>query len=184
MLHTAAARVGALDLGFVPGDGGLDTVGMVAAAAAGELDVLFLLGDDEIDMQALGGAFVVYIGTHGDAGAHRADVILPGAAYTEKSAHLREYRGPRADDGAGRVPARRCARGLGDPAGAFRRSWQSAAVRFAGGTARARSTPRIRISCASTQIEPGALDQVRALAAGAGQAERRAVPERRSTISI
>ena len=37
-------------------------------------------------MNALGDAFVVYIGTHGDAGAHRADVILPGAAYTEKSA--------------------------------------------------------------------------------------------------
>jgi NADH-quinone oxidoreductase subunit G len=49
------------------------------------MDVLFLLGADEIDMTATGGAFVVYIGTHGDAGAHRANVILPGAAYTEKS---------------------------------------------------------------------------------------------------
>ena len=86
VLHTAAARVGGLDLGFVPRDGGLDTIGMVAAAATRELDVLFLLGADEIDMNALGTAFVVYIGTHGDAGAHRADVILPGAAYTEKSA--------------------------------------------------------------------------------------------------
>ena len=86
VLHTAAARVGALDLGFVPRDGGLDTVGMVAAAAAGEIDLLFLLGNDSIDMHALAGAFVVYLGTHGDAGAHRADVILPGAAYTEKSA--------------------------------------------------------------------------------------------------
>ena len=75
----------ALDLGFVPRDGGLDTIGMVAAAATKALDVLFLLGADEIDMNALGDAFVVYIGTHGDAGAHRADVILPGAAYTEKS---------------------------------------------------------------------------------------------------
>ncbi len=51
----------------------------------GETDVLFLLGADEIDMTKTGGAFVVYIGTHGDAGAHRANVILPGAAYTEKS---------------------------------------------------------------------------------------------------
>ncbi len=85
VLHTAAARVGALDLGFVPRDGGLDTVGMVAAAATGDLGVLFLLGADDINMTALGSAFVVYIGTHGDAGAHRADVILPGAAYTEKS---------------------------------------------------------------------------------------------------
>jgi len=85
VLHTAASRVGALDLGFVPGERGLDTIGMVAAAAARSLDVLFLLGADEIATNALGETFVVYIGSHGDAGAHRADVILPGAAYTEKS---------------------------------------------------------------------------------------------------
>ncbi len=86
VLHTAAARVGGLDLGFVPQGGGLDTVGMVAAAASGELDLMVLLGNDSIDMHALGKTSVVYIGTHGDAGAHRADVILPAAAYTEKSA--------------------------------------------------------------------------------------------------
>ena len=80
VLHTAAARVGGLDVGFVPGKGGKDAAGML-----GETDVLFLLGADEIDMTATGGAFVVYIGTHGDAGAHRANVILPAAAYTEKS---------------------------------------------------------------------------------------------------
>lgn len=80
VLHTAAARVGALDLGFVPGEGGLDVAGMTAAGA---LDVLFLLGADEIEVPA--GAFVIYQGSHGDKGAHRADVILPGAAYTEKS---------------------------------------------------------------------------------------------------
>ncbi|WP_181701868.1 NADH-quinone oxidoreductase subunit NuoG [Chthonobacter albigriseus] len=85
MLHTAAARVGALDIGLVPADGGLDVAGMVQAAGQGSLDVLFLLGADEIDTKALGSAFVVYIGSHGDAGAHRADVILPGATYTEKS---------------------------------------------------------------------------------------------------
>jgi NADH-quinone oxidoreductase subunit G len=50
------------------------------------LDVAYLLGADEIDMQRLGGAFVIYQGSHGDAGAERADVVLPGAAYTEKSA--------------------------------------------------------------------------------------------------
>ncbi len=49
----------------------------------GTLDVLFLLGADEVKVPD--GTFVVYIGTHGDRGAHRADVILPGAAYTEKS---------------------------------------------------------------------------------------------------
>jgi NADH-quinone oxidoreductase subunit G len=80
VLHTAASRVGALDIGFVPGEGGHAAPDMAAANA---LDVLFLLGADEIDV--VPGAFVVYIGTHGDAGAHRADVILPGAAYPEKS---------------------------------------------------------------------------------------------------
>src|SRR5213080_1181954 len=80
VLHTAAARVGALDVGFLPGPGGRTAVEM---AAPGVLDLLFLLGADEIDVAP--GAFVVYIGTHGDAGAHRADVILPGAAYPEKS---------------------------------------------------------------------------------------------------
>jgi len=85
VLHIAAARVGGLDLGFVPGEGGMRAAEMVAAADAGALDVLFLLGADEIAMPAAGRGFVVYLGTHGDAGAHRADVILPGAAYTEKS---------------------------------------------------------------------------------------------------
>ncbi len=80
VLHTAAARVGGLDIGFVPGRGGKS-----ASAMLGETEVLFLLGADEIDMTRTGGAFVVYIGTHGDKGAHRANVILPGAAYTEKS---------------------------------------------------------------------------------------------------
>ncbi|WP_417581398.1 NADH-quinone oxidoreductase subunit NuoG [Pelagibacterium sp.] len=86
VLHNAASRVGALDIGFVPGRGGLDTAGILKAAAGGKLDVLFVLGADEIDMTALGDTKVIYIGTHGDAGAHRADVILPAATYTEKSA--------------------------------------------------------------------------------------------------
>ena len=80
VLHTAAARVGGLDLGFVPGKGGMTAAEMVRKGA---LDVLFLLGADEIDLSATD-AFVVYLGSHGDRGAHRADVILPGAAYTEK----------------------------------------------------------------------------------------------------
>jgi NADH-quinone oxidoreductase subunit G len=85
VLHHAAARVGGLDVGFVPTGSGLDTHAMIGAAGKGAFEVLFLLGADEIDMDALGNAFVVYIGTHGDAGAHRADVILPGATYAEKS---------------------------------------------------------------------------------------------------
>ncbi len=79
VLHTAAARVGALDLGATPGQGGLDAEQI---AKAGALDLVFNLGADEIAIEP--GAFVVYIGAHGDRGAHRADVILPGAAYTEK----------------------------------------------------------------------------------------------------
>ncbi len=81
VLHSAASRVGALDLGFVPGEGGLTARQM---ATFGMLDVAFLLGVDEIDIAP--GAFVIYIGTHGDRGASRADLVLPGAAYPEKSA--------------------------------------------------------------------------------------------------
>jgi NADH-quinone oxidoreductase subunit G len=81
VLHAAASRVGALDLSFVPGEGGLDAAAM---ACAGALDLVYLLGADALDIAP--GAFVIYQGTHGDRGAHRADVILPGAAYTEKSA--------------------------------------------------------------------------------------------------
>ncbi|MGL4636058.1 MAG: NADH-quinone oxidoreductase subunit NuoG [Beijerinckiaceae bacterium] len=80
VLHSDASMVGALDIGFVPGDGGMDT----AAMLKGGVDILFNLGADETDIPA--GAFVIYQGTHGDKGAHRADVILPAAAYTEKSA--------------------------------------------------------------------------------------------------
>jgi NADH-quinone oxidoreductase subunit G len=80
VLHTAASRVGALDLGFVPGEGGAD-----AAAQLSSMDVLFLLGADELDFASKKAGFTVYIGSHGDAGASAADVILPGAAYTEKS---------------------------------------------------------------------------------------------------
>jgi NADH-quinone oxidoreductase subunit G len=84
VLHTAAARVGGLDLGFVPGEGGRDLAGILAGAQSGEIKLVWLLGADEFDVTQLGDAFVVYQGHHGDRGAHRADAILPGAAYTEK----------------------------------------------------------------------------------------------------
>jgi NADH-quinone oxidoreductase subunit G len=71
---------------LVPGKGGLDVDAMLDAASSGKLDVVYLLGADEIDTARLGAAFVIYQGSHGDRGAHRADVILPGAAYTEKDA--------------------------------------------------------------------------------------------------
>lgn len=86
MLHNAAARVGGLDIGFVPGKNGLDVGGMIDASHKKALDMLFLLGVDELDISLFGQSFMVYIGHHGDAGAHRADVILPSAAYTEKNA--------------------------------------------------------------------------------------------------
>jgi NADH-quinone oxidoreductase subunit G len=84
VLHTAAARVGGLDLGLVPGAGGRDVAGILAGCEKREIEVVYLLAADEIDARKLGKAFVIYQGHHGDAGAHRADVILPGAAYTEK----------------------------------------------------------------------------------------------------
>jgi NADH-quinone oxidoreductase subunit G len=74
VLHTAAARVGALDVGAVT-EGGLDK-------ALEGAEVIYNLGADEIEIAD--GAFVIYQGSHGDRGAHRADVILPGAAYTEE----------------------------------------------------------------------------------------------------
>lgn len=81
VLHTAAARVGGLDLGFVPAPGAKD----VAAMMGGGVDVLWLLAADEFDVSKIGAeTFVIYQGHHGDAGAARADVILPAAAYTEQ----------------------------------------------------------------------------------------------------
>jgi NADH-quinone oxidoreductase subunit G len=84
VLHRAAARVGGLDLGFVPGPGGRDVAGILEGCRSGAIEVLYLLGADELDLSATGAAFVVYQGHHGDRGAARADVVLPGAAYTEK----------------------------------------------------------------------------------------------------
>ncbi|MBU3971707.1 MAG: NADH-quinone oxidoreductase subunit NuoG, partial [Alphaproteobacteria bacterium] len=81
VLHTAASRVAGLDMGFVPAAGGVTAGDMLKPGA---LDVLFLLGADEVDPTG-SDAFRVYLGSHGDRGAHGADVILPGAAYTEKT---------------------------------------------------------------------------------------------------
>jgi NADH-quinone oxidoreductase subunit G len=86
VLHRAAARVGGLDLGFVPGPGGRDVAGILEGCRSGAIEVLYLLGADEIDLSNTGSALVIYQGHHGDRGAARADVVLPGAAYTEKDA--------------------------------------------------------------------------------------------------
>jgi len=70
----------------VPSSDGQGTNEILVGAQSGDISVIYLLGADEIDTSALGQAFVIYQGHHGDVGAHRADVILPGAAYTEKNA--------------------------------------------------------------------------------------------------
>ena len=75
VLHTAASRVGAMDVACV-------TEGGLSAAVEGA-EVIYNLGADEVDIAA--GAFVIYQGSHGDRGANRADIVLPGAAYTEES---------------------------------------------------------------------------------------------------
>ncbi|MGF1550351.1 MAG: NADH-quinone oxidoreductase subunit NuoG [Sphingomonadaceae bacterium] len=79
LLHTAAARVGALDIGFWT-EGGVEAL----RQRAGTLEALFLLGADELDTAAFAGTFTVYIGTHGDKGVEHADVILPAASHAEK----------------------------------------------------------------------------------------------------
>ncbi len=86
VLHRAAARVGALDIGFVPGGDGKDVAGIVDGCRSGSVELLYLLGADELDFANTGSAFVIYQGHHGDRGAARADVVLPGCAYTEKDA--------------------------------------------------------------------------------------------------
>lgn len=81
VLHRHASRVGALDLQFVPKPGAL---GSDAMSLGKDIDVLYNLGNDRFDISP--GPFVIYQGTHGDRGAQRADLILPGATYVEKNA--------------------------------------------------------------------------------------------------
>jgi NADH-quinone oxidoreductase subunit G len=86
VLHHAASRVGALDVGFTPASGGRSITQIVDGCRREEIKLVYLLGVDEFDMSLLHNAFVIYQGHHGDEGAHRADIVLPGSAYTEKDA--------------------------------------------------------------------------------------------------
>ncbi len=87
ILHTAAGRVAGLDMGAIPAKGGKDTNAMLKAAKSGGMDVLYLLAADECDLAGISDkTFVIYQGSHGDAGARIADVVLPGAAWCEKDA--------------------------------------------------------------------------------------------------
>ena len=86
VLNHAAGRVGALDIGFVPAEEGRDINGIIDGCRREEIKLVYLLNGDDFDMSLLANAFVIYQGHHGDEGAHRADIVLPGAAYTEKDA--------------------------------------------------------------------------------------------------
>ncbi len=86
VLHHAASRVGGLDLGMLPGEGGRDVAAILDGAERGDIEVVFLIGADDVDLSGLDRAFVIYQGSHGDAGAKAADVIFAGSAYTEKNA--------------------------------------------------------------------------------------------------
>ena len=85
VLHTAASKVGALDIGFLPGDGGKSAAELMSDNCSA-IETLVLLGADELPTSNLGDSFVIYVGSHGDAGAARADLILPSLAYTEQTA--------------------------------------------------------------------------------------------------
>ncbi|MTI45991.1 NADH dehydrogenase subunit G [Roseibium hamelinense] len=170
VLHTAASRVGGLDIGFVPGEDGLGVAGIQDAAQKGDLEAVFLLGADELDMDAFGAAFVVYIGTHGDRAAHRADVILPGATYTEKSGLYVNTEG--------RVQLGERA---GFPPGDAREDWAilRALSAVLGKTLSFDSLAQLRSELAEAHphmlsidmIEPGSAGDVTALAKGAGKME-------------
>ncbi len=86
VLHTAASRVGGLDLGFIPSFQGYHTKQILEACQTGEIQLVYRLGEDNIPREKFGAAFIIYQGHHGDLGAMGADVILPGCAYTEKTA--------------------------------------------------------------------------------------------------
>ena len=86
ILHNAASRVGALDIKFIPQDNARDTNKIIELGKNDNSGVIFLLGYDDKNVAQLKNSFNIYIGSHGDAGAKIADVILPGATYTEKDA--------------------------------------------------------------------------------------------------
>ena len=86
ILHSSANRVGALEVGFVPGNKGFNTKDIIDGVASNHIKLLWLLGVDDINLNKKPNTFVVYQGHHGDKGAEIADLILPGSAYTEKDA--------------------------------------------------------------------------------------------------
>ena len=155
VLHTAAARVGALDLGFVPGRGRPRYGAHARRRQNGEIDFIYLLGADEIDMGRLGApsssirAPMATAAPIAPTSSCRAPPIPKNPALYVNSEGRVQMAEPR------RLPARRGARGLGDPARAVGRARQAAAVRLARRSLRAAHvSPRIRISRASIRSQP------------------------------
>ncbi|KRR26981.1 NADH dehydrogenase [Bradyrhizobium lablabi] len=166
VLQDTASRAGALDIGFSAGKGGLTLAQMTTF---GTLDVLFLLGADEVKVPD--GTFVVYIGTHGDRGAHRADVILPGAAYTEKSGLFVNT------EGRAQIAAR-----AAFPPGEAREDWAIARALSdvlgkklpydSLGALRQALFKAVPHLMRIDQIEPGKAEQVKALAGKSGKVDK------------
>jgi NADH-quinone oxidoreductase subunit G len=84
ILHNYASSVSLLDLGFRPNNGGMDFTEIKDGAKSGKIKLVYVLSADEFNVDDFGDAFIVYQGHHGDKCANRADLILPGCAYTEK----------------------------------------------------------------------------------------------------
>ncbi|WP_065750667.1 NADH-quinone oxidoreductase subunit NuoG [Bradyrhizobium paxllaeri] len=166
VLQDTASRAGALDIGFSAGKAGLTLAQMTTF---GTLDVLFLLGADEVKVPD--GTFVVYIGTHGDRGAHRADVILPGAAYTEKSGLFVNT------EGRAQIAAR-----AAFPPGEAREDWAIARALSdvigkklpydSLGALRQALFKAVPHLMRIDQIEPGKAEQVKALAGKSGKVDK------------
>ena len=85
VLHTAASRPGAMEIGFLPGERGKDLDQIIDGYKKGDISTLFLLGADEIEISEKTDCFVIYQGHHGDKGANIADLILPSPSFNEQN---------------------------------------------------------------------------------------------------
>jgi len=85
VLHTAASRPGAMEIGFLPGERGKDLDQIINGYKEGDISTLFLLGADEIEISEKTDCFVIYQGHHGDKGANIADLILPSPSFNEQN---------------------------------------------------------------------------------------------------
>jgi NADH-quinone oxidoreductase subunit G len=166
VLHTAASRVGGLDLGLVPGEGGKDVAGMMGA-----IDVLFLLGADEIDMDRIGSAFTVYIGTPWRRRRAPRRRHPAGRGLHREVGHLRQHRRPRADRATAPASRRARPRRLGDPARPVGRARQDAALSIRCRSC-ARSSTRVPAFRRRWTRSPGEVAGLSRLAQAGGEAGR------------